>query len=49
MKHNKTQNEFQQSNKKNKGNKASGGKIRPFSYTAFKNYGASDKKKRKRN
>lgn len=33
---------------KNKGKKNSGS-VRPFSYTAFKNYGDSNKKKRKRN
>lgn len=47
MKNNKTQNESPRSNK-NKGKK-SNGNIRPFSYTAFKNYGASNKTKRKRN
>lgn len=36
------------SNNKNKGKKTNKN-IRPFSYTAFNNYGASNKKKRKRN
>ncbi|XP_022172679.1 RRP12-like protein isoform X2 [Myzus persicae] len=48
MKKNKTQNEPQGSYNKNKGKK-SNGNVRPFSYTDFKSYGASNKKKRKRN
>jgi len=47
MKKNKTQNQPQGSNNKNKGKK-SNGSVRPFSYTDFKSYGASNKK-RKRN
>lgn len=47
MMKNKTQNSSQGSNK-NKGKKPNGN-IRPFSYTAFKNYGASNKTKRKKN
>jgi len=48
MKKNKMQNEAQGSYNKNKGKK-SNGNVRPFSYTDFKSYGASNKKKRKRN
>jgi len=46
MKNNK--NESQVSNNKNKGKKANCN-VRPFMYTAFKHYGDSNKKKRKRN
>lgn len=48
MKKNKIQNEAQGYYNKNKGKK-SNGNVRPFSYTDFKSYGASNKKKRKRN
>jgi len=48
MKKNKTHNEPQGSYSKNKGKK-SNGNVRPFTYTDFKSYGASNKKKRKRN
>ncbi|XP_008183768.1 RRP12-like protein isoform X2 [Acyrthosiphon pisum] len=48
VKKNKMQNEGQGSYNKNKGKK-SNGNVRPFSYTDFKSYGASNKKKRKRN
>lgn len=48
MKKNRTPSEPQGSYSKNKGKK-SNGNVRPFSYTDFKSYGASNKKKRKRN
>lgn len=44
----KIQNESQKSNTQNK-EKKNNRTIRPFSYTAFKNYDTSNKKKRKRN
>lgn len=44
IKTNSKQNEFN-----NKKGKKGNGKVRPFSYTSFKDYGESNKKKRKRN